>query len=146
MACRSNGYFTVLALVGSILWSLSGCISYQYERRIEGVEIKEPGDVFLAGKTTIGDVLSRLGAPDGVDSLDNTDLLIYRRSLYQQSGLSIGFPVLEVAIGVSPEIAARGGLARYDTLRFWFNSQGTLQDVVFEKASDRSYLKTLYSK
>lgn len=145
MACRSNGYFIVLALVGSILWCLSGCISYQYERRVEGIEIKEPGDAFLAGKTTIGDVLSSLGAPDRVDSLDNTDLLVYRRSLYQESGLSIGFPVLEVAIGVSPEIVARGGLARYDTLRFWFNSQGTLQDVVFEKASDKSYLKTLFS-
>lgn len=146
MACRSNRYFTALALVAGILLSFSGCISYQYERRVEGLEIKEPGDAFLAGKTTIGDVLSSLGAPDGIHSLDNTDLLIYRRSLYQESGLSIGIPVFEVAIGGSAEISARGGLTRYDTLTFWFNSQGTLQDVIFDKASDRSYLRTLFSK
>lgn len=146
MACRSNRYFTALALVAGILLSFSGCISYQYERRVEGLEIKEPGDAFLAGQTTIGDVLSSLGAPDGIHSLDNTDLLIYRRSLYQESGLSIGIPVFEVAIGGSAEISARGGLTRYDTLTFWFNSQGTLQDVIFDKASDRSYLRTLFSK
>ena len=146
MACRSNWHFTVLALVSIILLSLSGCVSYQYERRVEGLEIRDPGDAFLKGKTTIGDVLSSLGAPDGVESFHNTDLLIYQRSLYQESGLSIGIPVLEIAIGVSAEISAKGGLARYDTLRFWFNSQGTLEDVVFEKASDRSYLKTLFSE
>lgn len=146
MACRFNRYFTALALVAGILLSFSGCISYQYERRVEGLEIKEPGDAFLAGQTTIGDVLSSLGAPDGIHSLDNTDLLIYRRSLYQESGLSIGIPVFEVAIGGSAEISARGGLTRYDTLTFWFNSQGTLQDVIFEKASDRSYLRTLFSE
>ncbi len=146
MACRFNRYFAALALVAGILLSFSGCISYQYERRVEGLEIKEPGDAFLAGQTTIGDVLSSLGAPDGIHSLDNTDLLIYRRSLYQESGLSIGIPVFEVAIGGSAEISARGGLTRYDTLTFWFNSQGTLQDVIFEKASDRSYLRTLFSE
>ena len=145
MGCRFNRYFAVLALVSSILLSFSGCLSYQYQRRVEGIAIIEPGDAFLSGKTTIGDVLSSLGAPDGIHSLDDTDLLIYRRSLYQESGLSIGIPVLEVAFGGAAEISAKGGLARYDTLTFWFNSQGTLQDVVFEKGSDRSYLKTLFS-
>ena len=66
--------------------------------------------------------------------------------LYQESGLSLGVPVLDVAVGGGVEISAAGGLARYDTLTFWFNPQGTLQDIVFEKASDRSYLKTLFSK
>ena len=146
MGYHFNQCFAILALVGSMLLSLSGCLSYQYERRVEGLEIQDPGDAYLLGKTTIGDVLSSLGAPDGVHSLDDTDLLIYRRSLYQESGLSLGVPVLDVALGGSVEISAAGGLARYDTLTFWFNPQGTLQDIVFEKASDRSYLKTLFSK
>jgi hypothetical protein len=138
--------FAVLALVGSILLSFSGCLSYRYERRVEGMEIKDPGDVYLSGKTTIGDVLSSLGAPDEVHSLDNTDLLVYRYALFQESGLSLAIPVLDVAVGGGVEISASGGLARYDTLTFWFNPQGTLQNIVFEKASDKSYLKTLFSK
>ena len=146
MGCRFNRRFAMIALVVSILLSLSGCLSYQYERRVEGIEIKDPGGAYLVGLTTIGDVLSSLGAPDGVHSLDNTDLLIYRRSLFQESGFSIGVPMLDVAAGGSVEISATGGLARYDTLTFWFNPQGILQDIVFEKASDRSYLKTLFSK
>lgn len=146
MGYHFNRCFAILVLVGSMLLSLSGCLSYQYERRVEGIEIQDPGDAYLLGKTTIGDVLSSLGAPDGVHSLDNTDLLIYRRSLFQESGLSLGIPVFDVAAGGTVEFSATGGLARYDTLIFWFNSQGTLQDIVFEKASDRSYLKTLFSK
>jgi len=146
MGCRFNRRFAMIALVVSILLSLSGCLSYQYERRVEGIEITDPGGDYLLGLTTIGDVLSSLGAPDGVHSLDNTDLLIYRRSLFQESGFSLGIPLFEVTTGGRVEISATGGLARYDTLTFWFNSQGTLQDIVFEKASDRSYLKTLFSK
>jgi hypothetical protein len=146
MGCRFNQRLAILVLIGSMLFGLSGCFSYQYERRVEGLEIQDPGDAYPLGKTTIGDVLSRLGAPDGVYSLDDTDLLIYRRSLYQENGLSLGIPVFEVALGGSVEISARGGLTRYDTLTFWFNSQGTLQDIVFEKASDSSYLKTLFSR
>ena len=146
MGCRFNCCFAILVLAGSIFLSLSGCLSYRYERRVEGIEIENPGSAYLIGETTIGDVLSSLGAPDEVHSLGNTDLLVYRRSLFQESGLSLGIPVLEVAIGGSVEVSARGGLARYDTLTFWFNSQGTLQDIVFEKASDRAYLKTLFSK
>ncbi|MFC1876387.1 hypothetical protein ACFL2E_03835 [Thermodesulfobacteriota bacterium] len=132
-------------MVGSILLSLSGCLSYQYERRVEGVEIKDPGDAYPLCETTIGDVLSSLGAPDEVHSLDSTDLLIYRRALFQESGLSLGVPLFDVAVGGSVEFSAMGGLARYDTLTFWFNPQGTLQELVFEKVSDRSYLKTLFS-
>jgi len=145
MGCRFNHRFAILALVGSILLSLSGCLSYRYERRVEGIEITDPGEAYPLGKTTIGDVLSSLGAPDEIYSLDNTDLLVYQRSLFQENGLSLGIPVLDVAAGMSVEISATGAVTRYDTLTLWFNSQGTLQDIIFEKASDRSYLKALFS-
>lgn len=146
MGSHFNHRLARLLLVAGILLNLWGCVSYRYERRVEGVSIADPGDAYPLGETTIGDVLSCLGAPDEVHSVDNTDLLVYRRSLLQKSGLTLGVPVLDVAAGGSVEFSARGALARYDTLTFWFSPQGTLQDMVFEKASDRSYLKTLFSK
>ena len=146
MGCRFKHQFAMLALLGGILLSFSGCLSYQYERRVEGVEIKDPADAYSLGKTTIGNVLCSLGAPDEVHSLDNTDLLVYQRSLFQENGLSLGIPVLDMATGWSVKISATGAVTRYDTLIFWFNSQGMLQDIVFEKASDKSYLKTLFTK
>ena len=147
MGCRFNKHqFAILALIIGFLVGASGCISYQYERRVEGVEIKDPGDAFPLGETSIGDILSRLGAPDEVYSLDNTDLLVYRRSLLQESGISLGFPMLDVVSGGSIDFSTRGALKRYDTLTFWFNSQGILEEMVFEKASARPYLKTLFSK
>ncbi len=145
MGCRFNQRFAMLVLVGSILLSFSGCLSYRYERRVAGIEINDPGDAYPLGKTTIGNVLSSLGAPDEVHSLDNTDLLVYRRSLFQENGLSLGIPMLDMSVGGGVEISATGAVTRYDTLTFWFNSQGALQDIVFEKASGRSYLKTLFN-
>ena len=136
--------FTMLVGICIFLVCLSGCLSYQYERRVEGTEINDPGDAYPLGKTTIGDVLSRLGAPQEVHSLDNSDLLVYQRSLYQESGLSLGIPVLDVVAGGRIDISASGALTRYDTLTFWFNSQGTLEDIVFEKASLRPYFRTLF--
>ena len=144
--CRFNPSFAMLFLIGSLLLCLSGCLSYQYERRVEGIEVKDPGAAYPLETTTIKDVLLSLGAPDEVLSLDNTDLLIYRRSLLQESGLSLGVPLFEVAVGMSAELSARGALARHDTLIFWFSPQGELLNVVFDKASDRSYLRTLFSR
>lgn len=146
MACRFNHSFIMTVLIGSLLLGLTGCLSYRYERRVEGLEIEDPGDAYPLDKTTIGDVLISLGAPDEIHSLDNTDLLVYRRSLFQESGLSLGLPVLDVATGGTVEFSATGALARYDTLIFWFSPQGILQDMVYEKASDSSYLKTLFSR
>ena len=146
MVCPFNYRLVIFAVLGSIVLSLSGCLSYQYERRVEGIEINDPADAYPLGKTTLREVLLSLGAPNEVYSLDNTDLLVYQRSLVQESGLSLGIPVLDVVMGGSIDISARGALTRYDTLIFWFNPQGTLEDVVFEKASSRPYLKTLFSK
>jgi hypothetical protein len=144
MAYLFKQRFTMLVGVSLSLICLSGCLSYQYERKVVGVEISDPGDTYSLGKTTIGDVLLDLGAPQQVHSLDDSDLLVYQRSLYQESGLSLGLPALEVLAGGSIDISASGALTRYDTLTFWFNSQGTLEDVVFEKSSDKPYFKTLF--
>jgi len=146
MGCRFNHRFTLIVAISGILVCLSGCLSYKYERRVEGIEVNDPADTFSLSKTNIGDVLLSLGAPDEVYSLDNTDLLVYQRSIIQESGLSLGVPVLDVAVGGSIRLSVTDALIRYDTLIFWFNPQGTLEDIVFEKTSSRPYLKTLFTK
>jgi len=127
-----------------LIGMLSGCISYEYSRQIVGVNIEDPGDNYPLGTTTIADVLATLGAPDDVFSLDNKDLLVYQRSLLQESGLSIGIPIFDVATGGGIDISASGTLTRYDVLSFFFDTQGMLEDVIFEKGTDRPYLKTLF--
>jgi hypothetical protein len=136
--------FSKLVGIVGILVCLSGCLSYQFERRIDGVEINDPGDAYSLSETTIGDVLSSLGAPDEIYSLDNTDLLVYERSISQKNKFSLGVPVLDMAAGGSINTSASGALKRYDILAFFFNSQGILENIVFEKGSSRPYLKTLF--
>jgi len=146
MAYHFNHRLVMLVMVGSVILSLSGCLSYQYARRVVGIEIEDPADAYPLGTTTLSEVLLSLGAPDEVYSRNNTDLLVYQRSLVQESGLSLSVPVLDLAMGGSMDISATGELTRYDTLIFWFNTQGTLEDIVFEKASSRPYLKTLFTR
>jgi hypothetical protein len=123
---------------------LSGCISYQYDRYIYGVPIQDPGDQFPLIQTTISDVLANLGAPDYIHSLDNKDMLVYRRSLLQENSLSVGIPVVEVTSGGNIDLSASGALIRSDVLTFFFNSDGLLIDMVFEKGTDAPYLETLF--
>ena len=144
MGCRFNHRVRVLLLTICLFFGLSGCLSYEYTRRIDGIEIEDPGDHYSVGTTTIGDVLRNLGAPDDVFSLDNKDLLVYRRSVLQGNRLSIGIPVFDVATGGSIDMSASGALTRYDVLSFFFNPQGLLEDLVFEKGTDRPFFKTLF--
>ena len=130
-------------LAAALTLGLSGCISYQYQRYTYGVPIADPGDQYMLNRTTIGDVLGKLGAPDYIYSLDNKDLLVYRRSLLQENSFSVGIPVVEVATGGSIDFSASGALTRSDVLTFFFNSDGILVDFVFEKGTDAPYLETL---
>ncbi len=143
MVCHSK-ICPGLFLIAVLILGLSGCISYQYERYTYGVPIQDPGDQYPLMETTISDVLVKLGAPDQVFSLDNKDLLVYRRSLLQENSLSVGFPVLDIATGGSIDVSASGGLTRSDVLTFFFNTDGLLVDVVFEKGTEAPYLKTLF--
>ena len=136
----------IILMMVSLLFFHVGCLSYRYIRQINGAEINDPGDTFIAGDTTIADVLSFLGAPDDIMSLDRKDLLIYKRSLSQENRLSLGIPIFDVVFGANIDIRASGGLTRYDTLAFFFSTEGILEQVVFEKGSSSPYLKTLLSK
>ena len=143
MDCRSK-YFLYPFLTVALIVVLSGCISYRYNRYIYGLPIQDPGEQFPLIQTSIGDVLANLGAPDYVYSLDNKDMLVYRRSLLQENSLSVGIPVVEVTTGGSFDLSASGALTRSDVLTFFFNSDGLLIDMIFEKGTDAPYLETLF--
>ena len=72
------------------------------------------------------------------------DVLIYRRSLLAQSGLSFGIPLADIWIS-SFDISAYGRLVRYDLLLLFFTPDGILIEIVIEKGSQHPYLKTILS-
>ena len=135
-------------LLGGVLISLflTNCITYRIEREINGVELQDPGDKFSIGLSTMGDVLSILGAPVDLLSIENHDLFIYRRSMLYENRLSLGLPVLDLPLGGSADVSAYGSLTRYDTLVFFFRPDGILDHMVFEKGSAKPYLRTLLSQ
>jgi len=124
---------------------LPGCISYQFVRQIKGSEVMPPGDTLKAGSSTLGEVLSLYGAPDTIKALGAEDLLIYERTLYGNSGLSFGIPFGDFSF-VNPEISARGGLGRYDTLALFFTSDRILRYIVYTKGSSCPYLKAMFEE
>ena len=60
---------------------LSGCITYQISRYVEGDEVVLPHERLEVGKTTLAEVLALLGAPDKVPKAGMENLLIYERAL-----------------------------------------------------------------
>ena len=143
MACRFKFYFSLLLIAG-LIPGLCGCISYQYNRYIYGLPIQAPGDQYPLLQTTMADVLANLGAPDYIFSLDIKDLFVYRHALLQENSLSVGIPVVDVATGGSIDMSASGALTRSDFLTFFFNPDGILVNLVFEKGTDAPYLETLF--
>ncbi|UCH00203.1 MAG: hypothetical protein JSU78_07240 [Deltaproteobacteria bacterium] len=137
-----------ISLVFALLISATvfpGCVSYRILKSEEGLPVSPPGGKIQVEKTTIGEVLFLLGAPDKLAVLEGKDLLIYQRALYRENGLSVGIPLGEI-LGPSIDIAAHGGLFRYDTLALFFTPDGILRDIVFEKDSSRPFLKTLWTE
>jgi hypothetical protein len=135
-------------LLGEVLMALflTSCITYRIERETNGMELHDPGDKFQIGISTMGDVLSKLGAPVDLLSIENHDLFIYKRSLLFENRLSLGLPVLDLPVGGSADVSAYGSLTRYDTLVFFFTPDGVLDHMVFEKGSSKPYLRTLLSQ
>jgi hypothetical protein len=130
-----------LFMVGTLL---TGCISYRFVRGTEGRSIPPLSEECKVGKTTLQEALATLGAPDQVVELEGKDVLIYRRSLLAQSGLSFGIPLTDIVIS-SFDISAHGSLVRYDLLLLFFTPDGMLTKVVIERGSQHPYLKTILS-
>lgn len=136
--------FTLLAFLASDM-VLSGCVSFQVLKRVEGQELVSPGDELQPGRTTIGDVLSLLGAPDKLAELEGKDLLVYERVVVRNNRLSLGLSVTDIW-GLRTDVTGYGALTRYDTLACFFTPDGVLQDMVFERDSDQPYFKTLFTE
>ena len=128
-------------IVGDLL---TGCVSYRFIRATEGRSIPPVSEECQVGKTTLQETLETLGAPDQVAELEGKDVLIYRRSLLAQSGLSFGIPLTDILIS-SFDISAHGTLVRYDLLLLFFTPDGILTEIVIEKGSQHPYLKTILS-
>jgi hypothetical protein len=144
MDCRSK-IFTVFSLLLAGFF-LSGCITYQISRYVEGDEVVLPDDRIQVGKTTLGEALSLLGAPDNVAKAGLEDLLVYERALLYRNRIRVGLPIpLSSAIRTSFDASAYGTLVRYDSLALFFNSERILSHKTFHKGSSHPYLKTLFS-
>ena len=125
---------------------LSGCISYQISRYVEGNEVAFPNDRLEVGKTTLGEALSLLGAPDRVAKVGLEDLLVYERALLYRNRLKVGFPMpVSSVIRTSLDASAYGTLVRYDSLALFFNSERILSHKTFQQGSSHPYFKTLLS-
>ena len=128
-------------LVGSLI---TGCISYRVIKAVEGRSIPNTYEEFCVGTTTLQEALEALGAPDQVAELEGKDVLIYRRSLLSNSGLSFGIPLSDIW-GPSFDFSAYGELVRYDLVLLSFTPKGILSDIASEKGSRYPYLKTILS-
>ena len=138
---RILSFLMYVFIVGNLL---TGCVSYRLIRGTEGRPIPPVSEECQVGKTTLQEALETLGAPDQVAELEGKDVLIYRRSLLAQSGLSFGIPLADIWIS-SFDISAYGRLVRYDLLLLFFTPDGILTEIVIEKGSQHPYLKTILS-
>jgi hypothetical protein len=144
MDSRVKLYTAFSLIVAGFL--LSGCISYQITRYVEGDEVVFPNDRLEVGKTTLGEALSLLGAPDRVAKAGLEDLLLYERALLYRNRLKVGFPIpLSSLIKTSFDASASGTLVRYDSIVLFFNSERVLSHKTFQQGSKHPYFKTLFS-
>lgn len=142
MDFRINSLLLWIMVLVSVL--LSGCVTYQIAKYVEGDEVTVPKEELAVGKTTLEEVLSVLGAPDKVAKVGAENLLVYERVLLYRNRIKVGIPVSEV-IKMNPSVAAYGTLVRYDSLALFFNTEGILSHKTFAEGSSHPYLRTLFS-
>ncbi|MEE9121108.1 MAG: hypothetical protein V3U56_07450 [Syntrophobacteria bacterium] len=142
MDSRINILFVSIIVLVNVL--LSGCVTYQISKYVEGDEVVVPQEELEVGKTTLEEALAVLGAPDKVAKVGLENLLVYERTLLYRNRIKVGIPLSQLVRG-SFDIAAYGTLVRYDSLVLFFNTEGILSHKTFEKGSSHPYLKTLFS-
>jgi len=123
---------------------VTGCLSYRVIKAVEGRSVPNTYEKFRVGTTTLQEALEALGAPDQVAELEGKDVLIYRKSLLANSGLSFGIPLTNIW-GPSFDFSAYGELVHYDLVLLFFTPEGMLSNIASEKGSRYPYLKTIFS-
>ena len=142
MDFRINSLLVSIMVLANVL--LSGCVTYQIAKYVEGDEVVAPKEELVVGKTTLEEVLSVLGAPDKVAKVGAENLLVYERALLYRNRIKVGFPMSELIRG-NLSVAAHGTLVRYDSLALFFNTEGILSHKTFAEGSSHPYFKTLFS-
>jgi hypothetical protein len=148
MLKRQNMDFRIKSLIVSIIILanvlLSGCVTYQIAKYVEGDEVVVPKEELEVGKTTLEEALSILGAPDKVAKVGVENLLVYERELLYRNRIKVGIPLSELIRG-NLSVSAYGTLVRYDSLALFFNTEGILSHKTFAEGSSHPYLRTLFS-
>ena len=138
---RALTFFIYPFIVCSLV---TGCLSYRVIKAVEGRSVPNTYEKFRVGTTTLQEALEALGAPDQVAELEGKDVLIYRKSLLANSGLSFGIPLTDIW-GSGFDFSAYGELVRYDLVLLFFTPEGMLSNIASEKGSRYPYLKTIFS-
>ena len=142
MDFRINSLLLSITVLVNVL--LSGCITYQIAKYVEGDEVVVPQEDLVVGETTLKEALSILGAPDKVAKAGVENLLVYERELLYRNRIRVGIPLSEVIRG-NLSAAAYGTLVRYDSLALFFNTEDILTHKTFAEGSSHPFLKTLFS-
>ena len=142
MDFRINSLLVSMIVLVNVL--LSGCVTYQIAKYVEGDEVNVPKEELEVGKTTLEEALSILGAPDKVAKVGVENLLVYERALLYRNRIKVGIPLSEIIRG-NLSMAAYGTLVRYDSLALFFNTEGILSHKTFEKGTSHPYFKTLFA-
>ena len=142
MDFRISSFLVSIIVLVNVL--LSGCVTYQFSKYVEGDEVVVPKEELVVGKTTLEEALSILGAPDKVARVGLENLLVYERALLHRNRLKVGIPLSEV-IRLNLSMAGYGTLVRYDSLALFFNTEDILTHRTFAEGSSHPYLRTLFS-
>ena len=142
MDFRINSFLAAIMVLVNVL--LSGCVTYQIAKYVEGDEVVVPQEELEVGQTTLEEALSILGAPDKVAKVGVENLLVYERELLYRNRIRVGIPLSEVIRG-NLSAAAYGTLVRYDSLALFFNTEDILTHKTFAEGSSHPYLRTLFS-
>jgi hypothetical protein len=142
MAFRINSLLVLIIILANVL--LSGCVTYQIAKYVEGDVVNVPNEELEVGKTTLEEALSILGAPDKVAKVGVENLLLYERELLYRNRIKVGIPLSELIRG-NLSVSAYGTLVRYDSLALFFNTEDILSHKTFAEGSSHPYLRTLFS-
>ena len=142
MAFRINSLLVLIIILANVL--LSGCVTYQIAKYVEGDVVNVPNEELEVDKTTLEEALSILGAPDKVAKVGVENLLLYERELLYRNRIKVGIPLSEIIRG-NLSASAYGTLVRYDSLALFFNTEDILSHKTFAEGSSYPYLRTLFS-
>jgi len=138
--CRTLVCIMTALIAGFVI---SGCVSLRIEKINDGTAVLPPPEGFMAGKTSLHEVLLYYGAPTDIIDMQGYLALHYQRTFYRGGHLSIGIPLGDV-FKASPSMDARGDLALHDAIIFIFTTDGLLKDMRYEKSTSRPLWDTYW--